>query len=1214
MATLSAERRIERTVGRVRNRTSPAGLWAGLARAAEAATLGTGDVWRGLERRLVLDGQPTNDERRTTNDERGLTSDHRPPATGQRSTPVAGESASSDDSTLWSLVVGRSSLWKALAERVDPTKYRPQAIPDVAEELVAEGDQAFTVIRSPRGNYLRLTDAQRDIWHAMDGTRTVAQLATQAFFQRGVLLPVGDLTAALKAEGFLMDPPVGMYHALGGALADRSPEGWGRRTLRFFSGKTWPIPRVDPLYGAIYRAGGRLLFTRAFAALAALLTIAGLVAFVLALASGAAAYQVISLNGSVALGLAALWTALLVSLILHESAHALAVKHYGRTIHGGGLMLYYGLPAAYVDTSDIWRSDRRARIAVSAAGPAADLLVGSLAALAALALPGSPLGALAFKLAFTSYASTLFNLNPLLELDGYFILVDLLRLPDLRRRSFAFIRGPLWRRLTTDDRRPTTAHGTTSSVVGGRWSVVERLTREERIFAWYGLAAAVYTLFAIGAAALFYWDQVLGPALALLAGDLGQRLLGGLLLLLLVLPALAAALLAGWELGRAALGWLIRRGYGRRPLLLAALAALAALAITWATAGPWTPPWLWPLAAALLWIVALGALLALMPDYRGAAVAPALWALSATTVCAALAGVLRALIPQSQVWIAADGLAFVFLLLAGFAALLDVDLRQAPPRELIGAALLLMLSFVVGGEALFGAMRATPGAAPLVLLVEAAPAYFGALALALLLPHLLGLKDSRLFWSWALLWLAVLARTAAYVAGVSAPEGRHQGLPSLDVLSAALWAASWLVHLATLRQIAPDEIRWPHESSMSEAQRLQRGFQWSYAGCYRLLRAVYGARRARALDDRMDVLAATANWDVTLDRDRARIGAATLELPLDVQGARYAEVLRYVVGEIEQIAGAAFARRAIQAAYDALPWPERETAGRLCFPDTPWARELSGAFGDVRSGRLRLLRQVDLFLSCDDDELEVLSHGIQEQRAPGGALLLRAGHPAPGMWIVEAGEVVGTRGEEIVAELHRGQAFGAQELLQDHMAELTYRATVESSLLFIPDDEFRALSAERAPHAAEALESAATLQLLERVPLFANLPRNTLRGLAMVAEQKHFEPRAVIVRQGVPSGMFYIIRQGRAAVLVRSASEGGRTQVRRVAQLGAREFFGELELLRGTPPVAHVVTVTPLVALALPHTAIHALLLGDGAMARGLEQIGTGRLMALRAR
>jgi putative peptide zinc metalloprotease protein len=400
---------------------------------------------------------------------------------------------------------------------------------------------------------------------------------------------------------------------------------------------------------------------------------------------------------------------------------------------------------------------------------------------------------------------------------------------------------------------------------------------------------------------------------------------------------------------------------------------------------------------------------------------------------------------------------------------------------------------------------------------------------------------------------------------------------------------------------------------MSEAQRLTRAFQFCYAGCYRLLRAVYGVRRAKALDDRMDVLAATANWDVTLDRDHARIAPAVQALPLDLQGARYAEVLRYAVGTIEEIAGASFARRAIRAAYDALPWPERETASRLCFPDTPWARELSNSFGDVRAARLRLLRQVDLFLNCDDDELAALAHGIQEQDVAPGSQLLLAGAASPGMWIVEAGEVVAWRGGQEQDELHRGEAFGARELLEGKPAELSYRANVASSLLFIPAAELQLLMQERAPHAAEGLDAAATLRLLERVPLFADMPRNTLRGLAHVAQQRRFEARSVIVRQGQPSGTFYIIKQGRAAVLARSEPKGDvESKLRPIAQLGPEEFCGELELLRGSPPVANVVAMTALIALALPHAAVQALLLGDGGMARGLEQVGTGRLIALR--
>jgi putative peptide zinc metalloprotease protein len=672
-------------------------------------------------------------------------------------------------------------------------------------------------------------------------------------------------------------------------------------------------------------------------------------------------------------------------------------------------------------------------------------------------------------------------------------------------------------------------------------------------------------------------------------------------------------LFAGLGLGRAALAWLLRHGYGRQPALLATVAAVLALLLALlasrADASGTLGSWVARLLPPLLWSVTLGALLAVRPDYRRAAVAPTLNALVLMTGLAGLAAVARAANFLPAAWILADGLALMFLLVAGFAALLDVDLRVSTPRELLITALLLMLAFGVGATALLVSIQ--PGT-PFIQIAVAAPAYFGALALALLFPHLFDLRDSRLIWSWALMWLATLIQTAAYVADISG----HATI--FDLLAAGLWAATWLVHLATLRQIAPDEIAWPDAPSMSEEQRLTRAFQFCYAGCYRLLRAVYGARRTAALDDRMDVLAATANWDVTLDRDRARIAPAVQALPLDMQGARYAEVLRYTVATIEQIAGATFARRAIQAAYDALPWPERETASRYCFPDTPWARELSSAFGDVRDGRLRLLRQVDQFMNCDDDDLIALAHAMQEQNVAPNTILLHAGMPAPGIWVIEAGEIVALRAGQVVEELHRGDSLGAlptEGIAQPAGApsELSYRAAITSSLLFIPSSALASFT-QPARLAADDHDAAATLRLLERVPLFADLPRNTLRGLAHVAQQQQFAARAVIVRQGVPSGIFYVIKQGRAAVLARSAPKAGQpAQVRPVAQLNEEEFFGELELLRGTPPLASVVALTPLTVLALPHAAVQAFILGDGRVARSLEQVGTGRLIALRA-
>jgi putative peptide zinc metalloprotease protein len=1169
MTISTAEQQIEQ----IFERHSPGGLWAGLAGAADAPAVGAGDVWRGIERRLLTSPAPA--------------------ATG---------------------------MWAALAQQVDPAQYCPHAVPDVAEEVIVEDGQQLTVIRSPRGNYLRLTDLQRDLWHQMDGTHTVAQLATQAFLTFKQLLPVGDLVTALRAEGFLADQPVGVYRNLATAMEAHTAEGWGRRVLRALSSKTWQFKDIDSFYSAIQRVLGWLFFTPVFLVIWVLVALAGLGAFVALLLGYGTPPAVVNsgTSGTVLIELVALWCMLLVSFFLHESAHALTVKHYRRSLRSGGLMLYFGMPAFFVDTSDIWRSPRRARMLVSAAGPMSDLFVGGLAALLVLLQPGdTQLNSIAYKLAFTCYIATLFNANPLLELDGYYILVDWLRLPDLRRRALEFVRGPLWRKIaigpTKDEGRKTKA---SAGSVRRSSFVVRPFSKEERIFTVYGLLALLYSLVAITFAAVFWRQKLFGTIDSLLknGGTLG-RVVAAALILLVVLPLLAGLLFAGLGLGRAALAWLLRRGYGRQPALLASvagvLALLLALLASQTSAAGAPASWVAMLMPPLLWIIALGALLAVRPDYRRAAVAPTLNALVVMTGLAGLAAVARAADLPPATWIVADGLALMFLLVAGFAALLDVDLRASTQRELLITALLLMLAFGVGATALIVSVQL---GSPVMQITVAAPAYFGALALALLFPHLFDLRDSRLIWSWALMWLATLIQTAAYVADIS---GRAT---IFDVLAAGLWAASWLVHLATLRQIAPDEIAWPDAPSMSEEQRLTRAFQFCYAGCYRLLRTVYGARRTTALDDRMDVLAATANWDVTLDRDRARIAPAVQALSLDMQGARYAEVLRYTVATIEQIAGATFARRAIQAAYDALPWPERETASRYCFPDTPWARELSSAFGDVRDGRLRLLRQVDRFMNCDDDDLIALAHAIQEHSVAPDTMLLRAGASAPGIWVIEAGEIVALRGGQVVEELHRGDSFGAipaQGATPAQPAgapsELSYRAAITSSLLFIPASELAAVT-QQAPLADQRHDAAATLRLLERVPLFADLPRNTLRGLAHIAQQQQFAARAVIVRQGVPSGVFYVIKHGRAAVLARSEPKGDQpAHIRPVAQLDEEEFFGELELLRSTPPLASVVALTPLTVLALPHAAVQAFILGDGRVAKSLEQVGTGRLIALRA-
>jgi putative peptide zinc metalloprotease protein len=1149
----------EHAIEQVARRLSPAGLWGQLAQRADSSA--AGDIYRGLARRL----------------------------------PAA-------------RVAGATGVWTRLAEQVDPTRYRPQAVPDVAEELVHEDGQERVVLRSPHRNYIALDALQRELWRMMDGTRTVQQLAMHVFLTQHKLMDVKEFVALLKGEGFLTDRPAGIYAALADGLEERTAEGWGQRILRTLAGARWSLPNIDGAYAAIYRTAGRLLFTALFMVVWALVVLAGLAAFTALFWQDAnRRYEVLSLNGSVPLGLVALWAVLFVSFVLHESAHALAVKHFGRTLYGGGVMLYYGMPAAFVDTSDIWRSPARARMLVSAAGPMSDLFVGSLAALVAFAAPnGLPvtIGALCFKLAVACYVAVLFNANPLLELDGYFILGDLLRIPNLRARALAFVSGPLWQALRAplrDEAQPAPADRAGKL---RRWPIgFARLTHEQRILTTYGLLTAAYTLFATLAAFQFWREQLEQPIARLLVGAWWQQILGWLLLLVVVLPILGGVALAGWGLARTSVVWLVRRGYGRRPGLLSATGLSLACLIALITLHIPEPAVFW--VAPMLWGVALGALLALQADYRGAAIAPALVALLFITGCSALAAGMRAF--QTPYWVVPETLAFVFMLLAGFTALLDVELRFVPSTELLGTALLLMLAFAAGGGALVLAEQRWPDAARTYHIIASAPAYFGAMALALMLPRLFDLRDSRMLWPWLLLWIGILADTCAYIINIMRP------LVWLDIVVAGVWAATWLIHLATLRQITPDELDWAHLPAISEEQRLVRAFELCYAGCYQVLRAVYGERRTRAFDDRMDVVAATADWGVTLDRERAKISNTVRQLELSEQGARYAEVLRYTVLMIEQLTGVVFARRTIQAAYDALPWPERETASRLCFPDAPWARDLSASFGGVRELRLRLLRQLDLLLSCDDADLEILVHALHEQQIDQMHSVLGEGQVVAGVWVVEAGEIGVWRQGKLVAELRRGAVFGDAELRESRPADASYRASMPSTLLFIPAADFQLVAQARAARASDGPDVAQVLRLLERVSLFDGVPRARLRNLARAARRHELAPRTLVVRQGRRHTMFYILAEGQAAVIKREQGAAGGAATQLVELLDPGQFFGELELLHEMAPAASVITTRPSVLLAVPHEAIRALLLGDGALVRSLEQVGSGRLLQMGA-
>jgi putative peptide zinc metalloprotease protein len=112
-----------------------------------------------------------------------------------------------------------------------------------------------------------------------------------------------------------------------------------------------------------------------------------------------------------------------------------------------------GMPFAFVDTSDMWFGTRWSRIVVTISGPLSTLGLAGACALGAAYLPSPVAGGIAFQLAFGLYLNSLYNLNPLMPLDGYQALADALRQPRLRAQATAYFTRGIWSDLR-NGRRP----------------------------------------------------------------------------------------------------------------------------------------------------------------------------------------------------------------------------------------------------------------------------------------------------------------------------------------------------------------------------------------------------------------------------------------------------------------------------------------------------------------------------------------------------------------------------------------------------------------------------------------------------------------------------------------------------------------------------------------------------------------------------------------
>lgn len=302
------------------------------------------------------------------------------------------------------------------------------------------GERWYVLQDQGTGRFLRLNLAAYRIVALMDGRRSLSNIWHHEIEQHGDQAPTQDEVLQLLAQ----------LHQANVLLSDRRPslsEMEERRVRtrkaqlkQYFSNPLsikFPMADPDKLLGAVTAHISPMAWV-ALLLLWAVLVVSGLVG---------AFYFWNELTHDLAAHAFTTQNMLLMALVfpvlkgIHELGHALAIKACGGSCREIGLMLLVFVPIPYVDASQAtcFRSKYQ-RMLVGAAGMMIELAVASLALWLWTWVQPGPLQALLHETVILAGVSTLvFNANPLLRFDGYYILADWLEIPNLGQKSNQFL-------------------------------------------------------------------------------------------------------------------------------------------------------------------------------------------------------------------------------------------------------------------------------------------------------------------------------------------------------------------------------------------------------------------------------------------------------------------------------------------------------------------------------------------------------------------------------------------------------------------------------------------------------------------------------------------------------------------------------------------------------------------------------------------------------
>jgi putative peptide zinc metalloprotease protein len=334
------------------------------------------------------------------------------------------------------LIVSESNVAKMfMTLMVD--RSRPAQNPRVSPHNRTSSDgQEITILKNPdNGKYFKLSKEGWFIWQQLNGKQTMPAITLALADQFNLFSPdvVAAIISKLAQDGFIehveiTNPNKEAEKSLKARIIAKA-----RSLLEF----RYAFGDADQWLTKIYNKGAYLLFSRLGKILLAFISISGFLAFLYMTGDTIDTFK---LMPHVWFLLIPFVPATLISVALHELGHAFATKSYGQEVHYMGVGWFWLGPVAFTDTSDMWLKPRGPRIVVNLAGVYADTLVAGTCGLLMLFLFSNPyIQGFLWIFALYTYINAFRMLSPLQELDGYYVLMDVVDKPHLRQAAVMWL-------------------------------------------------------------------------------------------------------------------------------------------------------------------------------------------------------------------------------------------------------------------------------------------------------------------------------------------------------------------------------------------------------------------------------------------------------------------------------------------------------------------------------------------------------------------------------------------------------------------------------------------------------------------------------------------------------------------------------------------------------------------------------------------------------